>query len=336
MNTDLVTIIIPIYNAENSIEYCINSVIRQTYKNLQIICVDDGSLDNSVNIIKLLLEMDNRIELIQKTNGGVSKARNVGLKNARGKYIQFVDSDDVISEKMTETLVNNIRKHEADLVICGYKINGTEHKCSLKEKEYKNINMFFEDFFDIYNSTYLNPPWNKLFIKDKILNLYDEKMSIGEDLVFNLNYIKDIECIKLLDECLYNYKADTENSLTTRFHENGFESLKKVILTVKDTLPAKYYLAIISKLYNCYFRDYVRCLDSLINKSNKKFNEIRKSIDKWRNDELILDVIKYANNKSILNKILRKNNITIMISYFKIIQIKRNILHKIKKIIMNK
>ena len=106
MEKPLISIIIPVYKVEKYLEKCIKSVLSQTYKNLQIILVDDGSPDNCGNICDDYARVDNRIEVIHKANGGLSDARNVGLKAARGEYIGFVDSDDYVSNEMFENLYN--------------------------------------------------------------------------------------------------------------------------------------------------------------------------------------------------------------------------------------
>ena len=113
----LVSIVIPVYNAEIYLKKCINSILTQTYKNIQIILVNDGSTDNSAKICEDFLKKDNRIKLINKTNGGVSSARNMGIYNCEGDYIVFVDSDDWIDSRHIEYLVNPIFIEDYELQI---------------------------------------------------------------------------------------------------------------------------------------------------------------------------------------------------------------------------
>lgn len=117
---NLVSVIVPVYNAEHFIEKCIHSILNQSYKNIELILVNDGSTDNSVKICDSFAKIDNRIKLIHQANSGPSVARNNGIYNAKGKYIQFIDADDYIEENMIETLVNEMEKG-LDIVICGYK-----------------------------------------------------------------------------------------------------------------------------------------------------------------------------------------------------------------------
>ena len=120
MQRKLVSIIVPVYNAEKTIERSVESLLKQTYSELEIILVNDGSTDGSEAIIKRYLS-DNRVKLINKPNGGASSARNVGLAKATGEYIQFTDIDDYIEDNMIFRLVETIEKKNASLVICGYK-----------------------------------------------------------------------------------------------------------------------------------------------------------------------------------------------------------------------
>ena len=118
MDRELISIIIPLYNAEKYIDRCITSIIAQTYKNLQIILIDDGSIDETKNICEQWKEKDSRIMYIYKENGGVSSARNIGLQHAKGTYIMFVDQDDEINRAMVERLYIDIETHSVDLSMC--------------------------------------------------------------------------------------------------------------------------------------------------------------------------------------------------------------------------
>lgn len=119
----LISVIVPAYNIENYIENCLESIIRQTYKNLEIIVIDDGSTDNTGKIIDNFSNFDKRIKVIHKKNEGVSKARLLGVEESKGEYIGFVDGDDQIEKYMYEHLLNNALKYRADISHCGYQMN---------------------------------------------------------------------------------------------------------------------------------------------------------------------------------------------------------------------
>ena len=119
---ELISIIVPVYNVEQYLDDCLISIINQTYKNIEIILIDDGSTDKSGKICDEYAKKDSRIIVIHKENGGVSSARNAGLRIAKGAYIGFVDPDDWIAEDMYEVLYSNAKKYDADVSVCKYKI----------------------------------------------------------------------------------------------------------------------------------------------------------------------------------------------------------------------
>ena len=120
MMDKLVSIVVPVYNVDKYLDKCVNSIINQKYKNLEIILVDDGSTDESGKKCDLWAEKDNRIRVIHKENGGLSDARNVGIDNSKGYYISFIDSDDFIENDMIEVLLKEIKENNCDISICGY------------------------------------------------------------------------------------------------------------------------------------------------------------------------------------------------------------------------
>lgn len=213
----LVSIIVPFYNAEKNIRNCINSIRNQTYKNIEIICVNDGSKDSSLNIMNNIMKEDSRIKLINKINGGVSSARNIGIKNSTGEYIIFVDSDDCLKENMVEILINLIKKENVDLVICNYekKVNDKIFINNIKINSKKfTRKKFIKNIAKYYNAVLINPPWNKIYKKNLIATYFKENLFLGEDLIFNLDYINKAENIYYTNKVLYMYNVGTDNSLT--------------------------------------------------------------------------------------------------------------------------
>lgn len=133
---DLISIIVPIYNVEKYLKKCVNSILDQTHRNLEVILVDDGSVDNCAKISDDFSKLDSRIIVVHKKNEGLAEARNIGLKIAKGKYIGFIDSDDYIEKNMFEILYNNIIKYNADISVCNIveeKENGEIIKVYIKE-----------------------------------------------------------------------------------------------------------------------------------------------------------------------------------------------------------
>lgn len=234
----MVSIIVPVYNAEKRLEICVESIMNQTYKNLEIILIDDGSKDNSGSICDRLAQMDNRIRVFHIENGGVSNARNFGLKNANGKYIQFVDSDDSLPETAVQDKVECIQKNNSQLIVANYfKECGDE----------KNIVDFglkgqysLEDFIKFFigkhaQSLYFGAIWNKLYITDIIKNnsiAFSPEISLGEDFIFNLEYLKHCEKIFVMEKPLYNYFIDMSVkslSRNTELHDNIWNLRKNIL-----------------------------------------------------------------------------------------------------------
>ena len=142
----LVSVIVPMYNAERTISDCIESLIAQLYLNIEIILVDDGSRDNTVSIAKKSEEKYKNLKVIQKKNGGVSSARNVGLSNATGDFICFVDSDDVVKNKYISSFIENYYENKADLIWCGFEVHD-KHKDTIVSFKKRVIYGNFEEVF---------------------------------------------------------------------------------------------------------------------------------------------------------------------------------------------
>ena len=139
MTKELISIIVPVYNVEKYLKKCVDSIVNQTYKNLEIILVDDGATDNSGKICDELVELDNRIKVYHKKNGGLSDARNYGVERATGDYIGFVDSDDYIDAEMYEKLYEAIKKENVDVAECNLKIVYPEKTDLFTDQKYYQI-----------------------------------------------------------------------------------------------------------------------------------------------------------------------------------------------------
>lgn len=210
-----ISIIVPIYNCEKYVDKCIKSILNQTYKNYEILLIDDGSTDNSYSICKNYEEKYASVRVFHKNNGGVSSARNYGLEKAIGNYILFVDSDDTIHKKHCELLLENLIKYDADMSSNAISIN--EYDLSLgNPKLISKDDALYKVLFDM---NFFGYPVNKLYKKsiinqEQILN-FDEKIHWGEDLLFNVNYI--LRCKRIVQD--YNktyYYYQNEESRTNK------------------------------------------------------------------------------------------------------------------------
>ena len=204
----LVSIIVPVYNVEYYLERCVQSLINQTYENIEIILVDDESTDRSTDICRQLAAQDDRIRVIHKKNGGLSSARNAGIKASRGEYIGFVDSDDYVDHRMFEVLVNDIRMYDADISQCGCEIiwenrieyrNGTG-KLYLWNKKQSLIELFSASLIE-------TSVWDKLYKREVLEGVsFDERIRLGEDFPFNAEVFAKIHRSVFRDLTLYKYR----------------------------------------------------------------------------------------------------------------------------------
>lgn len=219
-----VSIVIPVHNGEKVLRRCLDSILGQTYRDFELILVNDGSVDSSESICRKYMEQDSRIKLISKEQEGVSATRNRGIEEAVGEYIQFVDCDDYLASDYVETMVTEIEKKQADLVIAGYtrRRDGQVVENLPNTVFYATKLEFSNDFFRLYNHWYLNTPWNKLFRRDCIKEHFPVNRSLGEDLLFNLAYMKNVERIAVVACGGYQYCIANENSLGIRFRADKF------------------------------------------------------------------------------------------------------------------
>lgn len=214
MNYDLISVIVPVYNVELYLEQCLNSIINQTYKNLEIILVNDGSTDNSGVICDLYANIDNRIIVIHKDNGGVSSARNVGLNVAKGNFIGFVDPDDWIADDMYEKLYLNIQKFNANVAVCKLEkiIDRENWIIGNNSSEVLILNAVDSMYFMLnFREGYSCGPCNKLYRKSLLEN-FNEEFSNGEDLLFNFNIFFDQNNSTVFlkeEKYYYYYRADS-------------------------------------------------------------------------------------------------------------------------------
>lgn len=223
MAAPIVSILIPVYNVEDYLEKCLDSVISQTLNNIEIICVDDGSTDGSARILKKYKKKDKRIKIITKENGGLPSARNAGLEVARGKYIGFVDSDDFIEPNMYETMVNNARLHDSDVVICGANIFPETPRAD--QWLYDTLSPWsrhYEKFdSDILFKMIDTTPflWRTIVSKrliDKQNFRLDEEVILGEDKAFQCKIYPYAKGITVISDKLYNYYWGRPGSLMAK------------------------------------------------------------------------------------------------------------------------
>ena len=204
VSTPIISIIVPVYNAENFLNQCIDSLINQTYKNIEIILINDGSTDGSLDICESFEKIDSRILIIDQNNQGVSQARNNGIKKAKGDYIGFVDSDDFVDINMYETMFNKIKLENTQ---CATLFNFTVKPQNKKNVNYcspLNRHKAIEKLFLLEFPTSM---WAYLYETKLIKDIgLSEDIHFFEDFEFNYNVLKQCKNISLCNEVLYNYR----------------------------------------------------------------------------------------------------------------------------------
>ena len=235
-NKKLISVIIPIYNCEKTITATLQSIIGQSYESLEIILVDDGSIDNSYKICNNYAKKDSRIKLIKQINSGVGAARNKGLDNCNGDYISFIDADDTVNENFYEELIGAAVMTDADIVGCNVCVN-IDDNClypygNNNQKLIYIDNQIIEKYLNFEISTAV---WGKLYSKGIIGNLKFEKLSINEDFIFSWELIKKSKIFFQNNNTNYNYYANTPNSLTKeKFNCNNMSLVTHADNVMKD------------------------------------------------------------------------------------------------------
>ena len=219
----MISVIIPVYKVEKYLRKCVESVMNQTYTDLEIILVDDGSPDSCGEICEELAHRDSRIRVIHQKNAGQSVARNVGLDQARGEYIGFIDGDDFAEPDMYYTLLDSIQKHGANLAICGHR-KIYEDTPEIKRTEENHMTVLDADgLWQEVFSRLNNAAWNKLYQRDLLDGIrFRPEQNHGEDLLFNLEYIQKCNRAVINTACCYNYLQRSGSVTSSGFSEKKF------------------------------------------------------------------------------------------------------------------
>lgn len=269
-----ISVIVPIYKVEQYLNRCIDSIINQTYTNLEIILVDDGSPDNCPKICDEYAKKDDRIKVIHKENGGLSDARNVGLDIASGNYIAFVDSDDYIELNMLESMMNDLIKNNVDLVVCNIRYILGDKK-NVKYNENDRILNKYEAMEEYIKDGIIQAvAWNKLYKRNIIGNMRYKVGKTNEDEFFTYKVINNAEKIYYNSNAFYNY-LQRENSITGRYsikRLDGVEACYERLNFVKDKYPSLY-IEEKKNFYNLCIYNYQMILkNSQIDKDKKGRN----------------------------------------------------------------
>ena len=294
MDNLLVSIIVPIYKVEEYLDECVESIINQTYSNIEIILVDDGSPDRCPQLCDEWAKKDNRIKVIHKENGGVSSARNAGITLAKGEWIWFVDSDDTAQINALEELSEYF--NEADLIVFNAKI----------DKLYTKDEKFFDSYYFRYQFGF--EPWNKLYKKSIIVDndlRFDTEENVGEDLLFNITYYQYTDKYKFSTSKYYNYRVREDSAMQSN-NEKRLEQQLRLYSKIYDICKNKLDERILVQLFIMHLISGINQTGKsnigesnckLITNSLKKYNFSKKTLN------LAMENFLNCENASFLGKI---------------------------------
>ena len=217
-----ISVIVPVYKVEKYLDRCVESIVNQTYKNLEIILVDDGSPDNCPEMCDVWAKKDERIQVIHKENGGLSSARNAALDISTGEYVCFVDSDDWIDSDMIEVLVRCVSEKKADVAMCGFYMDYSGERESDHVSPGSRV-IEGEGIFKAFILDEIRPEmWGKLYAMNLFLDMrFDTKTKYAEDLQMNYHIMKKVKSFVSLDTCKYHYIQSNDGSITAPYMTDG-------------------------------------------------------------------------------------------------------------------
>ena len=311
MEKEKVSIIIPVYNSESTLKRCLESVINQTYKNIEILIINDGSKDKSLNIMNEYKNKDERIIVINQKNKGLSGARNTGVNNATGNYITFIDSDDYIKPNLVKDTIKIFEEYECDVVRNNYELSYENGKTELRNEMYEenriiNIEEKKEELIqNILLGKVQSYSW-LLTIKREILdknNLkFDEDIFFMEDIVFIIRLIFFIKNIYFVREPNYFYYQSNENSLT--------KDTKKYVKNINNIVVMKKRLEKIMKMNINEFENYIKIINTVY--LNGIIGYLKISVRNSGNYKEILDELKKIRESQDIKEMLGNKSLKLL------------------------
>lgn len=326
MGKPFFSIVIPVYNVERHLRKAVKSLFEQTVQDFEIILVDDCSPDSCPELCDELAREYDKISVIHhEVNKGLSGARNSGLEIATGRYIWFMDSDDYVENNLLEMAVASVEKNPAKVIVFGLTEDyydahdNLHHSVKIKdgEKYFSDKESLRSYVIELENKTLYGYAWNKIYDLDylKSINLIFEKITLIEDIVFNIKYFMDIDTMNLLDFCGYHYNKRMESSLTSKFLPNYFELNSERVKRVLDQY--KYWKMCDEKVQNILANIYVRYVISGLQRNCDKqsamdHKERKAWLEALYNDSLYNELIAHFKTDNtvlnILGKLLKSKN----------------------------
>lgn len=347
---DLVSIIIPVYNMGNNIKTCTRSIMDQTYKNIEIILVDDGSKDNSLQQCIELSQEDERIKVIHTENRGSGPARNEGIINASGKYVYFPDADDYLDPRAIEILVKEIQNAKCDLIVFGYRYVGLNGEL-LSTKQYENysfnsdlVRKNYSEYFSLSGKhTIQGAPWNKFFslevIKDN--DIFYPTLRRHQDEGFIARYMNVSTKVVFIDETLYTYYVNDLEKQWDKYPVDYIEAVKGLYEERKSNVLQwnENDLKTHDLVYSEYICGFIKAIELSFSPKHRLNYKKRKRWMLERIKDSEIDIVKVptvlGRYQTIVINLIRKRKINRLyfILWIKVIIEKHGYLKRVKKII---
>ncbi|WP_347995122.1 glycosyltransferase [uncultured Eubacterium sp.] len=276
---ELVSVIVPVYNTENKLKKCINSVTNSSYTNLEIIIVDDGSEEKTALLCNQLKQQDKRIKVIHQKNKGVSCARNKGIDIAKGEYITFVDADDYIDEKMIKVLLTNLRKYDADISMCKYnEIYRDKKICINKVSEIIKIQEAPDVLIDFFEKNEIGwNVWGKMYKREIVgTTRFLEGKRTAEDMYFLYQVLKKTKRLVIKENALYNYVKWDTSTMNSKNIDKFFDTFSLIQKVYEDSEVSEVYNESKLKFYLCKSLWFFKLIVAKGTKNNTEEIEMRR------------------------------------------------------------
>lgn len=309
-----ISIIVPVYNLEKTLLRGVESILKQTFTDFELILINDGSTDNSIEVCREIEKRDDRVLVIDKNNEGAGLTRNRGIELAKGKYIAFFDGDDVIENNMLDIMYSTIEETKVDLVICNFNIVRQDNSLNVRVKMSQDClvnskEKCRETYIDLLEIGLMTSPWNKLYRKSIINknNIRFTDLKRGQDAVFNGMYYDCINSYKIIKTPLYNYYSNTIELEWMKFPEDYFDICKQINRVYTDLVISWGEMNKKNKefLSTYFINDVISCIFYSFNpKLNFKLKDQKKYIFNLINDSCTIEALKYNRPKNFYKKIM--------------------------------
>jgi len=307
----LLSVIMPAYNAAAYIEIAIDSVLSQSFKDFELIVVNDGSADNTLDIINSY--KDERLKVYTKPNSGPADTRNWGIERSSGEFIMFIDSDDSFSEGAFETIARHCGEGSFDMLIFGFVQHnvetGSSFKYFLPDMEAAVKQDLKDKFGDLYVSNLLNSVWNKVFraetLKENSIKFCD--YLYGEDRLFVFDFLRHCDRIKVISDCLYNYIMMNKNSLVSRYYDKKFEAccaINKAIYALQE-VTGSFSEETLNNIRYMFLKSVISCITNIYHPSCKKtasekrgelkeiinHSDVVNALTEYKSSDIVMDML---------------------------------------------